>query len=171
MKNYLQLISLAGLIMMASLSWSETSTDAERLARINDLYQDYRQGFPNIGEVTADTLNLWIKSRDVILVDVRKPKERAVSQIPNSITQQEFEDHPDTYSQGPIVIYCTVGYRSGNFTRDLLKEGVNAYNLEGGILSWVHHEGTVEHEGATVQKVHVYGQRWSLLPAGYEAVW
>jgi len=174
MKSYQRLPVLAlifSIIVAASPSLAEDTTDAGRLAEINTMYQDYRQDFPDIGEVSPDTLSHWINSGNVVLVDVRKPKERAVSQIPKSITQEEFEDQLDTFTDRPIVIYCTIGYRSGNFTQDLRKKGVKAFNLEGGILAWVHHEGTVEHEGATVQQVHVYGQRWSLLPAGFEAVW
>ncbi len=174
MKNSPSISVLAAVLvlnLMALPCLGEEVSDAELLAKIETMYQDYRQDFPNIGEVTAQKLTEWISLRNVVLVDVRKPAERAVSQLPNSITKNDLEASLDSFTNRPIVVYCTIGYRSGNFTKDLKKKGVKAYNLEGGILAWVHHGGTVEHDGSPVQKVHVYGKRWSLLPVGFEAVW
>jgi rhodanese-related sulfurtransferase len=36
-----------------------------------------------------------------------------------------------------VVCYCTVGYRSGRYAADLLAQGLQAANLQGGILAWV----------------------------------
>ena len=145
--------------------------DAERLANLEKMYAEYRDDFPGIAEVSPDSLMGWMSSGDVVIVDVREQAELEVSRLPNSITPKELESYLEGHEKQRIVIYCTIGYRSGKFTRSLKKKGVVAYNLEGGILAWVHHGGPIEHDGKPTRQVHVYGKQWNLLPEAFEPVW
>jgi len=157
---------------LASLSsWSSEVVDVERLALLEKMYADFRDDFSGIGEVSADSLMEWMNSGEVVIVDVREPAEREVSRLPNSITTKGLESYLEGHDDQRIVIYCTIGYRSGKFTRSLMNKGVKAYNLAGGIVAWVHHGGSIEHDGNPTRRVHVYGKKWNLLPEGYEPVW
>jgi rhodanese-related sulfurtransferase len=153
------------------LAGAATDTDAERLAHIAEMYGEYRRDFTGIADVTADTLSMWLDSGDVILVDVREQAEREVSVIAGAIPAEELDARLDDSPGQKVVVYCTIGYRSGKFARTLQKNGVAAFNLVGGILSWTHAGGVVVHDGEAIIQVHVYGKKWSLLPVGYEAVW
>ena len=156
---------------VAFSSWSDEVVDAERLARLEKMYAEFRDDFSGIGEVSADSLMEWMAEGEVVIVDVREPGEREISRLPNSVTPEEIDSRLDGHENERIVIYCTLGYRSGKFTRSLQDKGVKAYNLAGGILAWVHHEGPIEHEGNPTRRVHVYRKQWNLLPEAYEPVW
>lgn len=106
-----------------------------------------------------------------IFVDVRSAKERAVSNIAGAISLTEL---PEALESGkrPVVVYCTVGYRSGLAVLDLQKRGIAARNLRGGILAWVAAGGqVVDTDGKQTHKVHVYGKSWAVLPKGFEAIY
>jgi len=174
MKNSRFILTFAVTLVacLASLSsWSSEGVDAERLALLEKMYADFRDDFSGIGEVSADTLMEWISAGEVVIVDVREPAEREVSRLPNSIIPKELESYLEGHDNLRVVIYCTIGYRSGKFTRSLKNKGLKASNLAGGIVAWVHHGGPIEHDGKPTRRVHVYGKKWNLLPEGYEPVW
>jgi len=142
------------------------------LKRMNALYQKSKLQFPEAPEISAEELMERMKKETVVLVDNREEDERAVSMLPGAISVQEFEDTIASYSGTTVVVYCTIGERSGHYTKKLRKQDIDAYNLKGGVLAWAHAGGTfVDGQGNTTNLVHVYGPRWNLLPDGYEAVW
>ena len=73
------------------------------------------------------------------VIDVRTVPERNMQYIPNSehipldqISQQlGVFDKENTY-----LIYCRSGIRSQTATNMLKNNGINAINMEGGILEW-----------------------------------
>jgi hypothetical protein len=71
-----------------------------------------------------------------------------------------------------IVVYCTIGVRSGRYTKKLIRKGFDAHNLAGGVLAWAHSGGEfVDLKGNRTDTVHVYGEEWDLLPPGYMSTW
>lgn len=136
------------------------------------MYDSYRGEFPSIKGVTADELVQLRAKKEVVLVDVREAKERAVSTIPGAITRADFELKKKTIGDRTVVAYCTIGYRSGKYVAELNKQGFPALNLEGSILAWVNAgQPVVDPRGAATKRVHTYGKQWALLPEGYEAVY
>jgi len=92
--------------------------------------------------------------------------------IPGAIDEALFEERIEDYRTDAIVVYCTIGVRSGRYVKRLIKDGYDAYNLKGGILAWAHAGGRfVDKTGKETRRVHVYGKRWNLLPKGYEGIW
>ena len=129
--------------------------------------------------ITADTVLAGFQTGRFILVDVREGKERAVSQIPGALSPGEFTQ---AYAlSGPpqdktVVVYCTIGYRSGKFAEKLIAQGVPVHNLEGGILAWASRHGPLVKRDAMgitalTTQLHVYGKEWDLVPTGYQSVW
>ncbi len=150
----------------------EGKSDAEKEAAINSMYEEYRADFPDAAEIDVEELLSLQESQDVLIVDVRTPEERAVSKIPGAITMESFDAMKKDLIDDVVVVHCTIGYRSGKYVEKLKAEGIKAYNLKGSILSWVHaDQPVVDAEGNETKRVHVYGERWNLLPDGYEAVW
>ncbi len=152
---------------LASLS------DAEKRERIEFLYKDYKtESFPNVKDVHATELAMWLKDGRAVVVDVREPKERAVSTLPGAITREEFERRREEFKDKYVAAYCTIGYRSGLFAKEMAEEGINVFNLNGSVLAWAHSgEPFVDADGNETNRVHVYGRQWNLLPEGYEAEW
>lgn len=123
---------------------------------------------PRVADVPVTSARQLLQAHPMpILLDVRSPAERAVSIIPGAIT--EIGQLPRGTR---IVVYCTVGLRSGLRTRELRAQGLEAVNLRGGILSWLAEGGTlVDPQGKPTAAVHVYGKRWNAVPEAINAVW
>lgn len=103
-------------------------------------------------------------------VDVRSEEEMAVSMIPGAITRREYERNLEAYEDARIVPYCTVGARSGKYTRELIARGITAVNYRGSIIDWVQHgEALVTPEGEPTKRVHTYSDRFS-VPEPYIGV-
>ncbi|SEN03124.1 rhodanese-like domain-containing protein [Nitrosomonas marina] len=108
---------------------------------------------------------------ELVLVDVRTPEERRISVIPGAITKDDFEDKPAKYQNRTIVVYCTIGYRSGQYTRQLRQQGLDAYNLSEGILGWTHIDGQlVNDQQQTTRQVHVYSRPWNLAVKNHTVI-
>jgi rhodanese-related sulfurtransferase len=127
--------------------------------------------YPNTPTLKVDAF-LQLRSRSSFLVvDAREPAERAVSIIPGAITREALEQRAAD-SSTPILVYCTIGMRSAAVTRELREQGREAFNLKGGVLAWAAAgQPFVDEQGQPTQRVHVYGKRWSYLPAEFQAVW
>lgn len=125
-------------------------------------------------------------------VDCRTEPERAVSMLPGALSVHEFEanmmrDGAAWLGGRPVVPYCTIGYRSAQYTQELQARHpeVAVSNMAGSILMWTHEGGTLEAsptaeqslpEGTgrasqqqEVRRIHVYGGAWDLAPLAYEA--
>ena len=106
-----------------------------------------------------------------LLVDCRLPEERAVSMINTAISLEEFYEKEKTYPEDTrIVVYCTIGLRSGLVVEDIKNKTSkkNVLNLAGSILLWAHDRDTLN---ITEKRVHCYYKLWDFLPESYEGVY
>lgn len=148
-------------------------SEAEKRQRIAAMYEEYREEFPAVDSISAEELaGLLESAAPPVLVDARSEEERAVSTIPGAISRQEFERLREELAAREVVTYCTIGYRSGLYTEELVEQGWEARNLAGSILAWTHRGlPLVRPDGTPTRRVHVYGARWNLAAEEYEAVW
>ena len=153
---------LAALAPMAALA------DPALDQRLEALIADVEEEVGDVPVIRADALRVAVASgAPPVLLDVRSEKERAVSVIAGAVT-----DVDAIASGAEVVVYCTVGLRSGIAARELRERGVDALNLRGGILAWIADGGdVVDGNGTQTRRVHVYGRRWDAVPEGYQAVW
>jgi rhodanese-related sulfurtransferase len=144
--------------------------------KVMEMYESYQKDFSNIEHIKASELKRLQKKpeseRSYVLVDARSEEERAVSKIPTAISLEKFEENRLQYKKKKVIAYCTIGYRSGRLTEELREDGYDAYNLRGSLLGWIHNGGQVVNpEGEPVQKVHVYGSSWNMVPEGWKSIW
>ena len=120
-------------------------------------------GFRNVPDIDASTLRQRMQSGEVVLVDCREPYEQAVSMIKGAISRAEFDAAADRHGDSTIVVYCTVGYRSGRAAASLEKRlGRPVYNLSGGIIKWFNQGGQViDSSGRLSDTVHPFNADWS----------
>lgn len=166
--------ALAVFVAVGCAQDSESKPDSALEDEMISMYQEYRaEAYPDAPEIRVREYDSIRTDTNTVLVDVREKKEYAVSIIPGAVTQKEFEKDKDRYKSHQIIVYCTIGYRSGEYTEKLADEGFSAYNLVGGVLAWAHegHSFTGLDDGNETNRVHVYGKKWNLVPKGYEAVW
>lgn len=105
-----------------------------------------------------------------LLLDARQPEEYAVSHLQGA--QQIDPKVPDlsiltAISQDqPIVVYCSVGYRSARVADQLQQAGfTQVYNLEGSIFQWANEGYPVWQSDRPTDRVHPYDRMWGLLLA------
>ena len=143
----------------------------EKKNAVYRMYSGYKVKFPTVSDITVEETLELIKSGRVVLVDIRKPDEMSVSMLPDAVVETDFENNPERYGGLTVVAYCTIGYRSGLFAAKMGKMGMDVLNLKGGILAWILEGGRVYAPGGVaVNRVHVYGKKWDLAPAGFESV-
>lgn len=101
------------------------------------------------------------------LFDVREAGEYSVSRIEGAIHIPPGEDQvqqalpSDLDKSAPIVVYCSVGYRSEKLTEVLQGMGYNnVRNLYGGIFEWVNRGYPVVDDSGSTERVHAYNFFW-----------
>lgn len=149
----------------------EVLDDEGKRQRINDFYQGFRGKFGGVPEVTVDELTKLAESERVVLVDVRTDPEREVSMIPDAIPAAEFEARKAEFEGATVVPYCTVGFRSGLYSKQLHEDGWKVANLVGSIVAWTHSGGTLVNAEGETRRVHVAGAQWALQADGYDPTW
>ncbi len=106
-------------------------------------------------------------NQNYTILDIRELKEYNVSHIKNaiSITYNDFNVKMIKHKIDkniPIVVYCSIGYRSEKVGEKLLDEGFTVYNLYGGIFKWKNSNNpVVDNNEIATQKVHCFNQEWS----------
>jgi len=109
-----------------------------------------------------------LQSKDnIILLDTREKKEYTTSHIENSIwigyDDFRLKRVKNIPKNKPIIVYCSVGFRSEKIAEKLTKAGYkDVSNLYGGIFEWVHqgHKVFTAQELET-KKVHTFDKAWS----------
>lgn len=100
------------------------------------------------------------------ILDTRELKEYETSHLKGAthVGYNKFKYHnlkKIIATEKPIVVYCTVGYRSEKIGEKLLKKGHTVYNLYGGILQWKNNNNTVINSANTItNKVHCFDITW-----------
>lgn len=130
-----------------------------------------RKRFPEVRQLPTPELASWLADTNrpqPVLFDVRQPDEFVVSHLAGAL-----QVNPDTKldvlraqltTNRPVVVYCSVGYRSSELARRLLKAGItNVFNLEGSIFQWANEGRPVVNTNGIAAKVHPYNERWSTL--------
>jgi rhodanese-related sulfurtransferase len=109
-----------------------------------------------------------IRNDKIVFLDAREKKEFDVSHIENAIhvgydsLDLSSVDTLDTAT--PIVVYCSVGYRSEKVTEKLVAKGfTNVKNLYGGLFEWINQEGAiVNNENLATDSVHGFSPAWGI---------
>ncbi|MCE2821479.1 MAG: rhodanese-like domain-containing protein [Bacteroidota bacterium] len=105
--------------------------------------------------------------RNAIFLDARERVEYNVSRIDgalhigyNHFDLNALEHLP---RNTPVVVYCSVGYRSEKIAEKLVLNGFSSvYNLYGGIFEWVNQGRTVVCESGVTDRVHAFDKTWGV---------
>ncbi len=104
---------------------------------------------------------------DFIILDAREESEYLVSHLSGAI--HIGYDHFDKNSMrgiskdSPIIVYCSVGYRSEKIAEQLLDMGFSDIrNLYGGIFEWKNQGKQVTDKNGTTEKVHAFSKTWGV---------
>ncbi len=101
-----------------------------------------------------------------VFLDARELKEYNVSHLRNALhvgyDSLDLSAVDSLDKATPIIVYCSVGYRSEKVTEKLIAKGfTNVKNLYGGLFEWVNQDGEiVNNENATTDSVHGFSPAW-----------
>jgi rhodanese-related sulfurtransferase len=128
-----------------------------------------RRSFPDVPELSTQALADWLAGATVpqpVLVDVRKAEEFAVSHLPQAChaTTVEAVKQLGLGADQPVVLYCSIGYRSARLGAKLRQAGfTHIHNLEGSIFQWANEGRPLVNDVGAVSSVHPYNPTWGLL--------
>lgn len=114
-----------------------------------------------VQQLATDTSHAW-------LLDARKQREYEVSHLDKAVwvgyDHFQVSTLPDSIRKDqPIVVYCSVGYRSEKVAEKLIAAGyTRVSNLYGGIFEWVNQGHTVHDQQGITQRVHAYDRTWGI---------
>ncbi len=108
------------------------------------------------------------KNPKVILLDTRARREFEVSHLPGAqwvgFDEFDLKRVAAVPRDSPIVVYCSVGYRSERIGEKLLAAGfTHVRNLYGSIFEWVN-QGypLVDSAGKPTNRIHAYNRAWGV---------
>ena len=128
-----------------------------------------RLQFPTVRQLSTADLATWLSAEDKsnpLLLDARTPEEYQVSHLRNAkLVPQNIEDLANEVDYStPIVVYCSVGYRSSAIASRLNSLGYNnVFNLSGSIFQWANENRSVYRDGKLITQVHPYQKFWQHL--------
>lgn len=162
-------------------SWSDTVPFGKLVVKVKSeiIRMDRPEVRPQDGRapaVTPATLRRWLdrgtddEGREVVLVDTRNAFEvdygtfagardwriERFTQFPDAA-----DSHRDELEGKTVVSFCTGGIRCEKAALHLRAEGLDAYQLEGGILGWFAEQGAAHWDG----DCFVFDEREALDPA------
>ncbi len=117
--------------------------------------------------IREDELREKLMKEDIVLLDTRSVEEYEVSHLRDSrfIDYDNFSATmvEDLDKDKPVVLYCSVGYRSEKIGERLQELGfTNVFNLYGGIFDWKNNDNPViNQQNIPTDSVHTYNKNWS----------
>ena len=130
-----------------------------------------RLQFLEIQQLSTTDLAAWLQEEGAdkpLLLDARTKEEYEVSHLENArLAPSNLEDLVNRQGINfatPIVVYCSVGYRSAATSRLLQSLGYQkVFNLSGSIFQWVNENRPVYRGEKQVDQVHPYQKLWQCL--------
>ena len=114
---------------------------------------------------SSQIVKLQAKGKEIIFLDARELTEYNVSHIKGAkhIGYDDFNMNSikEIDKNATIVIYCSVGYRSGKIGKKLREAGfTSVFNLWGGLFDWANNGNPVYANNKEVKTVHPYNNNW-----------
>ncbi|MGF1603002.1 MAG: rhodanese-like domain-containing protein [Thermosynechococcaceae cyanobacterium] len=125
-----------------------------------------RNQFPTVAHISTTEFKEGYLGKS-LLVDVRNDDEFAVSHIAGAVHFQDAGKLAAWIKQQPaqpVIVYCSVGYRSAQMVQSLQKLGIKpVFNLEGSIFEWANKGDPVVTQAGPTTKVHPFNEKWGQL--------
>jgi rhodanese-related sulfurtransferase len=134
-------------------------------------YKLVRDKFPDVQQLSPAELAAWLQDAQKpqpVLLDARAANEYAVSHLPKALhaadETQALQALAQQSKDAPVVVYCSIGYRSSALAQQLKAHGyTNVQNLEGSIFQWANENHAVYRGNAEVSVVHPFDEKWGRL--------
>jgi rhodanese-related sulfurtransferase len=163
------IIILAGILATFS-SWGGELVPPYQVA-LNKMILTVRHRFPKVPQISTTNLATWLADParpQPQLLDVREPAEYAVSHLAGAIQVSPDSSAAKVLARinphRPVVVYCSVGYRSSQMAQRLQRAGfTNVMNLEGSIFAWANEGHPFVADGHPATLVHPYDRKFGQM--------
>lgn len=133
------------------------------------------EGFETMAKKMADktvpiikstqVTKLQAKGKEIVFLDSRELSEYEVSHIKGAkhIGYDDFDMNSvkGIDKNATIIVYCSVGYRSGKIGKQLREAGfTSVFNLWGGLFDWANNGNPVYANNKEVTLIHPYNNNW-----------
>jgi rhodanese-related sulfurtransferase len=134
---------------------------------VNDDFQHKLTNLLSLTVTPIDVDRAYELRKNYIFLDTREQEEFNISSIPGAIyfgyDDPKWSVLAAIDKDTPIIVYCSVGYRSEKIGEQLKKKGFKqVFNLYGSIFEWINQgHPVVDSKGIEVNKIHTYNRTWS----------
>lgn len=133
--------------------------------------QTVRTKFPAVRQISTTELSAWLADTNrprPQLLDVRTLPEYTVSHLPGARQVDPRAPAREVLRQlsqdRPVVVYCSVGWRSSELAKRLQEAGcTNVFNLEGSAFAWATEERPLVSTNGPTRQVHPYNETFGRL--------
>ncbi len=124
--------------------------------------------YPGISFVSTDSLLQRFAEPDSlpVIIDVREAEEFSVSRLQGALNIETAEEVAAQIAatDTPIIVYCSVGYRSAGVAAELEALGyTSVLNLRHSIFEWADRGYPMENGRGNTEKVHPFNTAWGSL--------
>lgn len=126
--------------------------------------------FPAVKSITTNELAQWLNepsTSQLLLLDARTEAEYETSHLQHAQQIDPYDPNLEAvtnFKHTPIVVYCSVGYRSARIADRLQQQGCDlVYNLEGSIFKWANEKRPLYQSDRPTTLVHPYNHLWGQL--------
>lgn len=158
--------ALTSALLLAALSACQPAESPE--VKLASMVQTIDEAFPTVEQLSTTELAQWLADPtrpQPQLLDVREAAEYAISHLPGAIRIDPDADSTQIAAvidpTKPIVVYCSVGYRSSAMAQKIQSvTSAKPINLRGSIFAWANEQRPLESAAGTTQQVHPYDSHY-----------
>ena len=162
-----------GVLFLCLAALGFVACSGAAVSDLTEIQQTVRERFPKVRQMQVEELVELLESTEPgekpLLIDVRAKDEYAVSHLPGAVQAEgeavlEAVKSARVAGDRPVILYCSVGYRSSQAAQVLMDAGVtDVANLEGSIFAWANAGHTVVRGTDAVREVHPYDKKWGQM--------
>ncbi|CAH1000992.1 Thiosulfate sulfurtransferase GlpE [Neolewinella maritima] len=162
--RYLISLSALGLFLFGACRSTYPETP-DRLQTSYPRLNKQLQGLVNVDSFTISPAEAT-QLPEAVYLDARERVEYDVSHLPDAryigFGTLDTTTLRSLSSATPLVVYCTVGYRSERIARELRMLGfTDVYNLYGSLYAWrLAGLPLVDAQGMPTDLIHTYNRKW-----------
>lgn len=162
LKNWYNIFTFFFILIAANLTGQQT-----KALCIDPIFQQEVDSYLSYDVSVISIAEAYEDANIYTFLDAREKEEYNVSHIKDAIYigygDFDIKSVAHLDKDQPIIIYCSIGYRSEKIGKKLKDAGFeNVQNLYGSIFEWVNqHHPIYNAKGESTNKIHTYNKKWS----------
>ena len=155
------------IILFSFILFGDSYGQQTQVLCINPEFQQEVNSYLSFDVPIISISEAYEKKTTFTFLDAREKSEYNVSHIKDAVyvgyNDFDIKSVAHLDKSAPIIIYCSIGYRSEKIGEKLREDGFqNVQNLFGSIFEWVNqHHPIFDLENKKTDQIHTYNKDWS----------